>query len=244
MTGATEATADYGIDAPGVIRNLVIIGLSAAIGAWLAPLIAGTAVVMPLRLAAALAAVICFAEAVLMLIYARIGKFRHRDRMLAQVPWRGDEHVVDIGTGRGLLLIGAAKRLTSGRATGIDIWNPSDLRGNARYRTMRNLVAEGVADRCDLLDEPAQELSLADASADVVLSNLCLHNIVSHAERDRACRQIARVLKSGGCALISDFRFTNQYGQALQHAGLVVTFAGPYLFDTFPPLRLVCARKT
>jgi arsenite methyltransferase len=149
-----------------------IVGLSAAIGAWLAPLIAGTAAAMPLRLAAALVAVICFAEAALMLIYARVGKFRHRDRMLAQVPWRGDEHVVDIGTGRGLLLIGAAKRLTTGRATGIDIWNPSDLSDNARYRTMRNLVAEGVADRCDLVDELAQELSLADASADVVLSNL------------------------------------------------------------------------
>jgi arsenite methyltransferase len=244
MTGATRATADYGIDAPGVIRNLVIVGLAAAIGAWLVPLIAGIAVAMQLRMAAALVAVVCFAEAALMLIYARVGKFRHRDRMLAQVPWRGDERVVDIGTGRGLLLIGAAKRLTSGRATGIDIWNPSDLSGNARYRTIRNLVAEGVADRCDLVDEPAQELSLADVSADVVLSNLCLHNIASREERDRACRQIARVLKPGGCALISDFRFTNEYGQALQRAGLIVTFAGPYLFDTFPPLRLVCARKT
>jgi hypothetical protein len=56
MIGTTERTADYRIDAPGVIRNLVIVGLSAAIGARLAPLIAGTGAAMPLRLAAALVA--------------------------------------------------------------------------------------------------------------------------------------------------------------------------------------------
>jgi cyclopropane fatty-acyl-phospholipid synthase-like methyltransferase len=34
---------------------------------------------------------------------------------------RGDETVLDVGPGHGLLLIGAAKRLPRGRAMGIDL---------------------------------------------------------------------------------------------------------------------------
>jgi predicted nicotinamide N-methyase len=41
--------------------------------------------------------------------------------------------VLDVGTGRGLLLIAAAKKLSgSGRAVGIDIWKASDLSENLR----------------------------------------------------------------------------------------------------------------
>ena len=60
-----------------------------------------------------------------MIAYAERCKFQHRDRMVALVQWRGDEHVLDFGTGRGLPLIAAAKRLITGRATGI-----SGLRGS------------------------------------------------------------------------------------------------------------------
>ena len=52
------------------------------------------------------------ATATLMLAYAKIGKFRHRERILdAGAACGGGETVLDVGTGRGLLAIGAAKRL-------------------------------------------------------------------------------------------------------------------------------------
>ena len=78
-----------------------------------------------------------------MLLYSLKGKFRHRDRMLALAQLRGDENVLDIGTGRGLLLVGAAKRLTTGRAVGLDIWKTSDLSDNARAETEAMLAARG-----------------------------------------------------------------------------------------------------
>ena len=95
---------------------------------------------------------IFFVEAGLMLLYSLHGKFRHRDRMLALANLRGDESVLDVGTGRGLLLVGAAKRLVTGRAVGLDIWKTSDLSGNARERTEKVLEQEGVTDRCKLLE--------------------------------------------------------------------------------------------
>ena len=68
-------------------------------------------------------------EGFLFLIYVKYGKFRHRDFMLGMYAWRGDEQVLDVGCGRGLLLAGAARRLTSGHATGIDIWSNVDMGG-------------------------------------------------------------------------------------------------------------------
>ena len=169
------------------------------------------------------------AAGLLMLLYVKVGKFRHRDRMLALVTWKGDEQVLDIGTGRGLLLIGAAKRLTSGRAVGIDIWNASDLSGNSEERTTQNVVLEGVAEKIELRSEDAREMHFTDASFDVVVSNLCLHNIGTKrgngagVPRDYAgfeawrCRIDLRFSKSRGlCLSLSGVRSASKVGVAVR----------------------------
>jgi ubiquinone/menaquinone biosynthesis C-methylase UbiE len=98
-------------------------------------------------------------EGLLFLFYVKVGKFHHRDRMLSLHTWRGDEQVLDVGCGRGLLLAGAAKRLGgSGTATGIDIWSNEDVGGNSEAATHHNLELEGISDRCTLLGVPAQEM--------------------------------------------------------------------------------------
>ena len=33
-----------------------------------------------------------------MLLYSLVGKYRHRDRILAKVQWTGTENVLDVGT--------------------------------------------------------------------------------------------------------------------------------------------------
>ena len=85
-------------------------------------------------------------------------------------------------------------------------------------------------------------MSFADETFDVVVSNLCLHNIPEPEGRSKACREIVRVLKAGGVALISDFTSTAIYEAAFKEAGCRTTKSGPYL-DTFPPLRIVRAEK-
>src|SRR5664279_2581210 len=241
--------ADYGIDAPGVIRNLFVIGgvllLATLFGpAGVGPFrVGGTSVTLEVRGMFAGGAVACLLGGALMILYAEVGKFRHRDRMLAMIPWSGAENVLDVGTGRGLLAIGAAKRLTTGRVVGIDIWNASDLTGNTADGFLQNAELEGVAERVEIRNGDARHMPFPDGSFDVVLSNVCLHNIPGTKGRTEACREIGRVLRPGGVALVSDFRETALYAAAFEEADLRVERSGLGLFDTYPPMRIVRAQK-
>jgi len=240
MSAGGPAKPDYGVDAPGIIRSFAILS---------ALFIVLSLTKFDLHLGAVSIshqtwyglAVSFGVSALLMLLYAKVLKFHHRDRMLNMISWAGNEQVLDVGTGRGLLLVGAAKRLNSGRAVGIDIWNPVDLSGNSRQRTEENLRVEGVERICELRDEAAQKMSFPNASFDVVLSNLCIHNIPKASIRDLACDEIARVLKPGGRALISDYRHTGRYAERFRSHGLAATLH--WSWATFPPLRIVDARK-
>jgi len=155
-----------------------------------------------------------------MLWYSRVGKLRQRDRLLGLLAWRGDERVLDVGCGRGLLLVGAAERLTGGKAVGIDIWSRVDLSGNRPEATLENARRAGVAGRVEVEGGDARRLPFADASFDVVVSSLVLHNIPGREGRRQALREMARVLKSGGHIALLDLRHTADYVCVLRQCGL------------------------
>lgn len=234
---------DYGIDAPGVVRNMLVIGAALILSGILFPVIHFGRVTVLWSRSAFWPGGSFLLGGILMLLYAKWGKFRHRDRMLNMISWRGDEQVLDVGTGRGLLLIGAARHLTTGKAVGIDMWSSKDLSGNSLEKTQANIEAEGVQRKTELRSEDARKLGFPDASFDVVLSNLCIHNIPDQEGRAQACREIARVLKPGGVALISDFILTGFYQDVLAKEGLKTSRTG-LDFLTFPQLRTVIAGKS
>src|SRR2546426_1127698 len=101
---------DYGLDAPGVVRNLFLVG---AVG-----LLVGVGAVFDL-LPAPLAGVgfscgVTFAVTGAWMVYSsKVGKLRARERLLNRISWTGGEQVLDVGCGRGLMLIGVARRLTT-----------------------------------------------------------------------------------------------------------------------------------
>lgn len=101
--------------------------------------------------------------------------------------------MLDVGRGLGLFLIGAAKRLSTGRAVGIDKWQQEDLSGNNAAGTLDNATIEGVADKVDVHTGDAPALPFDDGSFDVVLSSMALHNIYNAGARHTAVREIARV---------------------------------------------------
>ncbi len=236
----TESKINYGIDALPVIRNLALIGLAAIVLfslSYAAEFLAGMRWMF-------FGFFLSFSvTALLMIFYTRFGKLRHRNRMLAMVEWRGGEQVLDVGTGRGLLMIGAAKKLDGGKSYGIDIWNAADLSGNKIENARRNAELEGVAAKIEIRNEDARKMSFPDASFDVILSNLCLHNIPDREGRAQACREIVRVLKPHGTAILSDFKNNKFYESVFKTAGLKTELSFPYLLDTFPPLRILKIQK-
>ena len=230
----TPRRADYGIDAPGVIRNLIVaavIGLgawgTAAAGLWSGWVrIAPTASldlriqVAPMGLGCGLT---CAAMAIWMVWSSKVGKVKERETLLDRVAWTGQERVLDVGCGRGLMLIGAAKRLTSGTATGVDIWQAEDLSGNRPESTLENAAREGVADRVRVETADMRKMPFPDGAFDVAVSNAAIHNLYAREDRSKAIREIARVLKPGGVAVISDIRHIGEYAATFSDCGCAVT---------------------
>jgi hypothetical protein len=135
-----EPGADYGIDAPRAVRNAAIAGLAGSLLASLSYSVLRSWHRTLARRALALGACTGLASLLfvgVMLWSSRIGKLRARDGIIGAIPWRGDEAVLDVGCGRGLLLIAAAKRLPDGRAVGVDIWDASDEDASSTSKTSK-----------------------------------------------------------------------------------------------------------
>jgi ubiquinone/menaquinone biosynthesis C-methylase UbiE len=139
------------------------------------------------------------------------GKFVVWAKLLDQLNLRGDERILDLGCGRGAVLLMAAQHLTTGRAVGVDLWRKVDQSGNSAQATQRNAVAEGVADRVELHTADMMALPFEDNSFDVVLSSLAIHNISGRSGREKAISEAVRVLRPGGRLMIADVRGTRRH---------------------------------
>ncbi|WP_202213546.1 class I SAM-dependent methyltransferase [Methylacidimicrobium sp. AP8] len=176
------------------------------------------------------------------------GKFFVWAELLSALPLRGNERALEMGCGRGAVLAMLGKRLPEGRAVGIDLWRTEDQSGNSLESARANLVAEGVADRCELHTGDIRALPFPDASFDLVVSNLAIHNIPDWDGRKQAIGEAVRVLKPGGRLLIADIHRTEEYVQCLEEAGMLHVRLRPlgwrfaYGFLGVTP-RLVAAEK-
>jgi SAM-dependent methyltransferase len=226
---------DYGLDAPGVVRNLLLvtvagfaIWISAAAGLWSGIVRIGP-VILPLSRMVIWPGIGCGLMACWMIYDSKIGKVRDREKLLDRLAWSGSERVLDVGCGRGLLLIGAAKRLSSGKAVGIDLWQAEDLSGNRPEATLENAKIEGVADRVEVRTADMRDIPFPDQSFDVILSCAAIHNLYAAADRATALGEIARVLKPGGRVLIEDIRHAQEYTRHLSATGCSVTRLSSWL---------------
>lgn len=155
-----------------------------------------------------------------MLFYSKVGKLKLAQRLLEKIPWRGDERVLDVGCGRGLLTVLAAHRVPKGAVTGVDVWNRSALSGNRPESVLQNAKLERVEDRVEVKRGDAQDLPFPDCSFDVVISNFVVHEMKDRSGREKMMREIGRVLRPGGHVALVDFIFTDDCVQDLSSSGV------------------------
>jgi SAM-dependent methyltransferase len=211
MTGTAglRRKGSYGVDAPIVIVIFAVVLAANVVNVFL-----GRSVWLLLPVLFLLA---CLASC---LYTTRRGKFVVWAELLGQLRLRGDEQILDMGCGRGAVLLMAAQYLTTGRAVGVDLWRNWDQSGNSADATRRNAAAEGVADRVELCTSDIRALPFADCCFDLVVSSLAIHNISGTAGRDRAIDEAVRVLRPGGRVVIADIRATGRYRQRLTELGM------------------------
>lgn len=214
----------YGVDAPGIPA---VFG-AAGVACWLA-----AAWWTPGRIALAAAGSVLLCLTGVYLHTTLRGKLRIWERELDRAGLTGDEQLLDLGCGRGAVLIEAAKRLPAGRAVGADLWS-KDQSGNRPDATLANARAAGVADRVEVHTADMTALPFADGSFDVVTSAMAIHNIPGADGRLRAVDEAMRVLRPGGQLLIADIapmarKYRAHIGQGTQRGlGPGYWYGGPW----------------
>jgi arsenite methyltransferase len=212
----------YGVDgdyrlipAPVLLACYLLLCLAATIlaGRWLV-----TGRTLP-GLGAAVVAALMIIAGLGILRFSRRGKFEVWARLLTALDLRGDERLLDLGCGRGAVLLTAAKLVPRGKAVGVDIWRP-DQTGNSVQATLTNADAEGVADRVELHTQDMTALPFPDASFDLVVSSLAIHNLPNNQARRSAIDEAVRVLRPGGRVVIADIGFTRLYATRLRDCGM------------------------
>jgi arsenite methyltransferase len=232
-----RGAGDYGFDAPYLIfiPAAVVVG-NAVQAIWMRSLwpFVGTWIVL-----------FCMVSG---LYTSRQGKFVVWSAIADGLSLRGSERVLDLGCGRGAVLLIFARRLTTGRAVGVDIWRTRDQSGNAIDATRHNAEADGVADRVELHTADMSALPFERDSFDLVVSNIAIHNISDASHRARVIEEAVRVLRPGGRLLIADLRHIGRYSDQLASLGMInvvrrnlgwrMWWGGPWA-----PTRLVSAEK-
>jgi SAM-dependent methyltransferase len=236
--------ADYGYDAPYALIIFAVLGSACVLVAIAALWWRRAALALPMGLYGAF----FLGNAFSFLYTTRRGKFLAWEQILDGLQLRGNERVLDMGCGRGAVLVAAANRMTNGRVTGVDLWSTRDQSGNAREVTIRNAALEGVQDRIEIATGDMRALPFRDATFDVVISSLAIHNIPSNTGRGQAIVEAWRVLKPGGRVAIADIRATARYARTLGELGATAIERGRlgwrfWYGNPFAATSLVTARK-
>jgi arsenite methyltransferase len=209
---------DYGFDEPvwplllGLLGVIFLVSGLVSIWVFAIPVLGVTCFVC---------AITFFSSAASYVYTTRRGKFQVWADILLRLGLRGDEQVLDLGCGRGAVLLMAASLLPRGKATGIDVWKVNEQSGNSPSVTQQNAEREGVAGRVALQTADMQHLPFSDGSFDLVVSSLAIHNIRSPEGQKQAINEAVRVLKPGGRLVIAAFRETRRYGDRLSELGMI-----------------------
>lgn len=231
---------NYGLDSPSVVHGL---GLTAA-GSLLVTVVSGIFDHVAVMATAFAVAILVSLIGIVLVRSSRVAKLRERVRLVDRLELQGDERVLDVGCGRGLLLVEVARRLNDcGRAVGVDVWRAVDGVVAEAELALHNAQLEGVDHQLDVTSADVGSLPYADESFDAVVSGLALHHIEGFESRVHAIREISRVLEPGGRVVLIDRHHTRNYVDSLRACNLVDVVRSRRVWRLLPPARYVTGTK-
>lgn len=125
---------------------------------------------------------------------------------------KGNEFVLDLGTGSGFLAIGFAKYLTNGKAYGLDKFSLKNdglktqlismikinFFGNTLKNAKDNAIIENVENRCEFIQtDITKPLNFPDGHFNIIVSSQFFY-CISNKKRLKIFKEINRVLKKDG----------------------------------------------
>ncbi len=147
---------------------------------------------------------------------------------IALASLQSGDIVLDLGSGGGFDVFIAARKVgESGRVIGVDM--TPEMISKARLNNREFRQSTGL-DNVEFRLGEIEHLPVADTSIDVVISN-CVINLSP--EKEQVWREIARVLKPGGRACISDLALLKPLPESVRQSleALVGCIAGAVLID-------------
>lgn len=227
---------NYGLDAPACVIGFLCVGAALGIGVIFLNGIFLKALFI-------IVAFISILSGVGMIFSSKVGKYILRDKIINKLALTGYEKVLDVGCGRGLMINGAAQRLKSGKAYGIDIWSSKDQSRNSKNELLKNAVIEGTEDKLQVVNGDMRDMPFEDNYFDVVISSLAIHNIDDEGERKKALNEIARITKINGKIAILDLANIQEYAHILKENGFKIKEITKNQYLMFPPVRVLHAVK-
>ena len=130
---------------------------------------------------------------------------RPEERILELLDLRGGERVLDMGCGSGFHSMLIADKLTEGSVLAVDVST------EMLDRLRKNAARRGLTDRVEVLQADGLDLPAPDASVDRAVSAAVWHHL---RDPQRACDELARVLRPKGRAVVSDLEI---HGNRKEH---------------------------
>ncbi len=239
--------APYGIDAPPEVRRLLLVGLVYSplqiIMGWYL-LKSGYHLCGRILIGFSIFSIVTTVPTAFYMLYSSlVRKFKIRDQIINSLNLIGNETILDVGCGRGLLLLGAAKKLTTGKAHGVDIWNQQDLSANSPKAVLANAAREHVTERIEVITADVTNLPFPDNTYDAVISMTTLHNIPTPEGREQALKEILRVLKPGGQFRIFDILKCREYLRILETLDIKNIQTSPTVYLWCLPGQIISGQK-
>ena len=191
MSTVDTLAPDYGLDAPGVVRNLFVAGAAGllvfackALGLWPAAITVGPVRfdLAPMGLAIG---IVCAGMGNLDGLDEQ-GRKEPRARApprpyaVERIRARPRRRLRPRPDGRG-----RPTRFDVRQGHGNRLWQAEDLSGNRPEATLENARREGVADRIEIQTADMRQIPFPDATFDAVVSCSAIHNLYAQPDRRR-----------------------------------------------------------